>query len=128
MRRARQLHEAAAGDRPVRFTAVLDRDGVVAPTPDDQRRHRVEQVQPVEGTHSLAAPVDYGAQALDERLARAGLLERAERPGDGLQVDALPKPRAVRAVDLNGFAQPEPRPQQPTGRNVIPCKIIKATE
>lgn len=34
----------------------------------------------------------------------------------------------VRTVDLNGWAQPEPRPQQPTGRNAIPCKIIKATE
>ena len=31
----------------------------------------------------------------------------------------------VRTVDLNGFAQPEPRPQQNTGKNVIPCKIIK---
>src|SRR5262249_41055891 len=28
----------------------------------------------------------------------------------------------VRTVDLNGFAQPEPRPQQPTGRNAIPFK------
>ncbi len=33
----------------------------------------------------------------------------------------------VRTVDLNGHAQPEPRPQQPTGRNAIPCKIIKVT-
>jgi len=31
----------------------------------------------------------------------------------------------VRTVDLNGFAQPQPRPQQPTGRNVVPCRIIK---
>ena len=31
----------------------------------------------------------------------------------------------ARTVDLNGFAQPEPRPQQNTGRNVIPCKVIK---
>ncbi len=34
----------------------------------------------------------------------------------------------VRTVDLNGYAQPQPRPQQATGRNVIPCKIIKVTE
>ncbi len=33
----------------------------------------------------------------------------------------------VRTVDLNSHAQPQPRPQQPSGRNVIPCKIIKAT-
>ena len=34
----------------------------------------------------------------------------------------------VRTVDQNGHAQPQPRPQQATGRNVIPCKIIKVTE
>src|ERR1051326_1816923 len=34
----------------------------------------------------------------------------------------------VRTVDLNDFAQPQPRPHQGTGRNTIPCKIIKATE
>jgi hypothetical protein len=33
----------------------------------------------------------------------------------------------VRTVDLNGFAQPEPRPQQPTGRNAVQCKVIKVT-
>jgi DMSO/TMAO reductase YedYZ molybdopterin-dependent catalytic subunit len=31
----------------------------------------------------------------------------------------------VRTVDRNGFAQPQPRPQQATGRNLVPCKIIK---
>jgi hypothetical protein len=34
----------------------------------------------------------------------------------------------VRSVDLNGFAQPQPRPQQPTGRNAIPSKVIKVLE
>ena len=33
----------------------------------------------------------------------------------------------VRSVDQSGFAQPEPRPQQNTGRNAIQCKIIKVT-
>lgn len=33
----------------------------------------------------------------------------------------------VRTVDLNGHAQPEPRPQLPTGRNAIPVKLVKAT-
>jgi hypothetical protein len=30
----------------------------------------------------------------------------------------------ARAVDLNGFAQPEPRPQQKSGRNEIPYRPI----
>jgi DMSO/TMAO reductase YedYZ molybdopterin-dependent catalytic subunit len=33
----------------------------------------------------------------------------------------------ARSVDQSGFAQPEPRPQQPSGRNAIQCKIIKVT-
>jgi len=31
----------------------------------------------------------------------------------------------VRSVDQSGFAQPEPRPQQATGKNAIRCEIIK---
>ncbi len=31
----------------------------------------------------------------------------------------------VRTIDLNGFAQPEPRPNQRSGKNQIPCKIIE---
>lgn len=31
----------------------------------------------------------------------------------------------VRTVDQNDYAQPEPRPQQPTGRNAIPMKLIR---
>jgi DMSO/TMAO reductase YedYZ molybdopterin-dependent catalytic subunit len=33
----------------------------------------------------------------------------------------------VRSVDQSGFAQPEPRPQQPSGKNAIQCQIIKVT-
>jgi DMSO/TMAO reductase YedYZ molybdopterin-dependent catalytic subunit len=33
----------------------------------------------------------------------------------------------VRSVDQSDFAQPEPRPQQRTGKNAIQCKIIKVT-
>jgi hypothetical protein len=28
----------------------------------------------------------------------------------------------ARAVDLNGFAQPEPRPYQKSGMNLVPCQ------
>lgn len=31
----------------------------------------------------------------------------------------------VRSIDQNDFAQPDPRPQQRSGRNAIQCKIIK---
>jgi hypothetical protein len=34
----------------------------------------------------------------------------------------------VRTVDRNGFAQPQPRPQQATGRNAVPCKLIRADD
>lgn len=33
----------------------------------------------------------------------------------------------VRTVDLNGYAQPEPRPEPKTGRNEIQCKTILVT-
>jgi hypothetical protein len=33
----------------------------------------------------------------------------------------------VRSVDQSGFVQPEPRPQQSSGKNAIQCKIIKVT-
>jgi DMSO/TMAO reductase YedYZ molybdopterin-dependent catalytic subunit len=31
----------------------------------------------------------------------------------------------VRAVDQNGFAQPEPRPYQKSGMNLVPCQILE---
>ena len=33
----------------------------------------------------------------------------------------------VRTVDLNGFAQPEPRPYQKSGMNLIPCRTLEVT-
>jgi hypothetical protein len=33
----------------------------------------------------------------------------------------------ARAVDRNGFAQPEPRTYQKSGLNAIPCRIIEVT-
>ena len=33
----------------------------------------------------------------------------------------------ARAVDLNGFAQPEPRPYQKAGMNLVPCRILNVT-
>jgi DMSO/TMAO reductase YedYZ molybdopterin-dependent catalytic subunit len=34
----------------------------------------------------------------------------------------------VRTVDQNGFAQPQPRPHPGTGKNDVPCRVIKATD
>lgn len=34
----------------------------------------------------------------------------------------------VRTVDLNGWAQPAPRPQLWSGKNPVPCKLFKVTE
>jgi DMSO/TMAO reductase YedYZ molybdopterin-dependent catalytic subunit len=34
----------------------------------------------------------------------------------------------VRSVDQNGHAQPQPRPQQATGRCLVPYKVIRVTE
>ena len=31
----------------------------------------------------------------------------------------------ARAVDLNGFAQPEPRPYQKSGMNLVPCQTFR---
>jgi hypothetical protein len=33
----------------------------------------------------------------------------------------------VRTVDKNGFAQPEPRPNQQSGKNLIQSKLIEVT-
>jgi hypothetical protein len=33
----------------------------------------------------------------------------------------------VRTVDLNGFAQPEPRPYQKAGLNRVPCQTLVVT-
>ncbi len=33
----------------------------------------------------------------------------------------------ARTVDLNGFAQPEPRPYQKSGMNLIPCQLLLVT-
>ncbi|MEO2090355.1 MAG: hypothetical protein ABGY75_12790, partial [Gemmataceae bacterium] len=33
----------------------------------------------------------------------------------------------VRTVDKNGFAQPEPRPGQRSGKNLVKCKLFSVT-
>ena len=33
----------------------------------------------------------------------------------------------ARTVDLNGFAQPQPRPYQKSGMNLVPCQTVIVT-
>ena len=33
----------------------------------------------------------------------------------------------ARTVDLNGFTQPEPRPYQKSGMNLVPCQNLTVT-
>src|SRR5215471_741651 len=66
---------------------VLDGNGVVALAPDDQRGEFAEQVEPVHCADVLAAYIDDRAEGLQERLACGGLLKRAHRAADRLEVD-----------------------------------------
>jgi hypothetical protein len=58
--------EAARRDQAVRGPSVVDRDGVVARAPHDQRGcgRVVEQVEAVVGCHALAVHVDHRAERL----------------------------------------------------------------
>ena len=64
----------------------------------------LEQVEAVLGADALAVDVDHRAQRLQERLARAGILQRAERPRDGLQRRRLAVPAGSR-IRLPGRAR-----------------------
>ena len=103
MRGAGQGLEPGVRDQLVGVAAVGDRDRAVALAPDDQRRHRPQQIQAVERRDLLAVDVDHRAQRLQERLARARILERAERSSDRLDEDGLspaerPSPAPTRSI------------------------------
>ena len=79
--------------------AVLERDRLVALAPDDQGRHRAQQVEAVDRAHPLPARVDHRAQRLQESLPGLGALERAQGADDRLDVDAL---RPAAALEPRG--------------------------
>ncbi len=58
--------------------------------------------------------------SVDEILARM-------RAVLGLDFSVRQDPARARAVDRNGFAQPEPRPYPKSGLNAIPCRTIEVT-
>jgi hypothetical protein len=94
---ARKGPQAAAGNRPLGRPPVLEGDRVVALAPYDQRRHRLEQIEPVGRADALASRVDHRAQGLQEGLAGVPVLERPQRPGDRLQVGAASHSPAAHA-------------------------------
>ena len=87
--RGGQRLEAAVRDLRRGGAAVLERDHPVALAPDDERGHRAEQVEAVAGRDVLAAGIDHRAQRLQEGLAGAGPLQRAQGADDLAQVDGL---------------------------------------
>ena len=106
VRRAGQRHEAAARDRGVGGAAVLDRDRAVALAPGDQRRHGLEQVEAVAAlTRWPRASIT--ARSVCTNASRApGPLERAQRAGDRLELDARARARARAARRPRGRAPP----------------------
>jgi hypothetical protein len=90
--------------------------GVIDPPPDDWTGHLPVGVSPREiwGFDPRSGrPRDW---PLRYTVATWSVTLRDLRPGN-YEV-------RVRSVDLNGNAQPEPRPQRPTGAAAIPCKLV----
>ena len=92
-------HRLVGGD------AVLDRDDRVALAPHDQRREQRGEGEPAVRADALAAGLDHGPHRVQERLARAGVVERLEAAAEHLEVAAGAQPDAPQqAADL----APEP--------------------
>ena len=70
--------EAGCPASPRARPAVLDRDDRVGRAPDDQRRHRLGEVETVERADALAPGVEHRSHRLDERR-RAPRRRRARR-------------------------------------------------
>src|SRR5262249_32159373 len=111
LRRGTSADGKLADDDPVGQKAIWSPCEIVPP-PDDWSTHLPKGI----GSNELwgfdpqtGKPKDW---PLRYTVARWTLTLNDLKPGD--------YELRVRTVDLNGFAQPEPRPQMPTGRNAIP--------
>jgi DMSO/TMAO reductase YedYZ molybdopterin-dependent catalytic subunit len=96
------------------------RPGVVDPPPDDWRAHLPTGISSKElwgFDPQSGKPKDW---PLRYTVATWTVTLKDVKPGS--------YELRVRSVDMNGYAQPQPRPQQPTGRNAIPMKLFKAIE
>ena len=98
--------EAAVGHRRVGRLAVVDGDDRVAFPPHDQARHQRRQPEPVVRADPLAARVDHRAHRVQERLARAPVVERGEALGQEREVAAGREPQALQhAADAAARAE-----------------------
>ena len=94
------------------------REGLIDPPPDDWTAHLPAGISPKEiwgFDPQTGKPKDW---PLRYSVANWTVTLKDLKPGT--------YELRVRTADLNGFAQPQPRPQSGPGRNAIPCKIIKA--
>ena len=89
--------EAAARHRRVRGGAVRDGDDRVALAPHDQRRQPRGQREPVVRAHALATGLDHRAHRVQERLARARVVERGEAAREDSDVAGRLRGRRGRA-------------------------------
>ena len=115
---ALEADELAAGHRLVGGVAVADRDDRVVLAPHDQRRQQGGEAEPVLRADALAAGLDHGPHGVQERLARARVVERLEAAAEHLDVAAGAQPDAPQqAADL------APEPEQPArgerGQHVV---------
>ena len=80
--------EQAAGDRLVGATAMCERDRVVALAPHDHRRQQLEQVRRSVASTRCPCTSITARSVCRKAPRRFGVLQRAQRPRDRLQVDA----------------------------------------
>jgi DMSO/TMAO reductase YedYZ molybdopterin-dependent catalytic subunit len=116
LRPAAGMEEKLTDNDPAWKTAVWQ-PGVIDPPPDDWSAHLPAGVSSKElwgFDPQTGKPKDW---PLRYTVATWTVTLKDVKPGE--------YELRVRTVDLNGFAQPQPRPQMPTGRNPIPSKIIK---
>jgi hypothetical protein len=110
--------DTAKGDKPANDSEWVP--CVLEPPPEDWSAHLPKGITPKElwgFDPQTGKPKQW---PLRNTVAFWSLTLKDVKPGGYMLL--------VRTVDLNGFAQPQPRPHSGTGHNAVPSKVIKATE
>ncbi len=110
--------DTAKGDKPADDSAW--QPCLLEPPPEDWSAHLPKGIAPKElwgFDPKTGKPKEW---PLRHTVAFWSLTLKDVKPGGYMLM--------VRSVDLNGFAQPQPRPHSGTGQNAVPNKVIKATE